>query len=407
METRCSSCGLVGIETPYEGFLDLPICKSCWELKSTNCRRCGERYIQDAMFRVLGATGLYCKNCVTAFKLCNICGNWYTINSPIINVCRDCFEANYRSCNDCFGYFFINVDCVPYGGHYLCHACHSKINAIHAYNFKPTSYVIHGDDDKLTMGVEVEVEMEKSVKRESSALDFRNTFSPDEKLLYIKHDGTVSHGWEMVTQPCTLKFHEKAFPWTEILTWFRDKKAQSSNLNTCGLHVHAGKSFFTNTDMIKVALMLHGNVDIMTLISRRAGVTHAKYKKLINRKLDLSYNKDRYEVVNFQNKFSVEFRSFRGTINYNNLIATLQFVHSFSRFIKTISTVHVLDGKYSWNEYLKFVRDNGRRYSALIDYLCTREFYHINKSLMYTPPTLKKEKQFTLSTRRATLELEL
>jgi hypothetical protein len=272
---------------------------------------------------------------------------------------------------------------------YLCVVCYSKVNAIHLYNYKPTSFVIHGDDDKLTMGVEVEVEVEKSVGRESSALEFRNRFSNDEKLFYIKHDGTIAHGWEMVTQPCTLKFHEKEFPWTDVLTWLRDKKSQSSNPNSCGLHVHAGKSFFTNTDMIKLAILVHGNTDTMALISRRSGVSHAKYKKIVNKKLDLSYNHDRYEAINFQNKFSVEFRSFRGTLNYDNIIATLQFVHSFSRFIKTISSIHVLDGKYSWNEYLKFVKENGKRYSALIDYLCTREFYTIDKSLTFNPPIAK------------------
>ena len=53
--------------------------------------------------------------------------------------------------------------------------------------------------------------------------------------------------------------------------------------------------------------------------------------------LDTAKNSERYYAVNLQNEDTVEFRIFRGTLNYNTFLATLQFVYNLCHMVKSIS----------------------------------------------------------------------
>ena len=52
-------------------------------------------------------------------------------------------------------------------------------------------------------------------------------------------------------------------------------------------------------------------------------------------------NQGRYKAINLQNLSTIEFRLFRGTLNFNTFLASLQFVVTITRFVKSIKLADI------------------------------------------------------------------
>ena len=76
----------------------------------------------------------------------------------------------------------------------------------------------------------------------------------------------------------------------------------------------------------------------------------------------------RYSAVNLCNYNTIEFRLFRGTLKYNTLIATLQFVNTICDVAISMSQSELED--LSWSELVKRIE-----YPELIQYLKERRLY--------------------------------
>ena len=87
--------------------------------------------------------------------------------------------------------------------------------------------------------------------------------------------------------------------------------------------------------------------------------------------LETAKSADRYYAVNLSNHTTIEFRVFRGTLNINTFMATLQFVESVIQFIKTIPiNNHQL---INWDEYKTYISNESEKYLKLINYLNSKE----------------------------------
>lgn len=64
------------------------------------------------------------------------------------------------------------------------------------------------------MGVELEIDKGDNVRECASAL---KTLSEREDYFYLKSDGSLDNGIEIVTHPCSLEYHENSFPWKEVV----------------------------------------------------------------------------------------------------------------------------------------------------------------------------------------------
>ena len=60
---------------------------------------------------------------------------------------------------------------------------------------------------------------------------------------------------------------------------------------------------------------------------------------------------DRYYAINLTNNKTIEFRLFRGTMNINTFIATLQLVDRMVRLVKEINDAEELQG-IEWEDFL-------------------------------------------------------
>ena len=51
--------------------------------------------------------------------------------------------------------------------------------------------------------------------------------------LYCKHDGSLSNGFELVTHPMSLEYHQEEMPWPEVLRTARSLGYRSHQTQSC------------------------------------------------------------------------------------------------------------------------------------------------------------------------------
>lgn len=369
-------------------------CEQCYdELGLIYCDKCGEPFLKDELTHL--KNGNYycdkcaekigiekCSNCRCLFTFdegvvtvdteefyCNSCSHDYTstcdecgsiVRNYLVThdqqiLCDSCYEENYFTCEDC-GEIFDNDHAFESQNGWVCENCyHPKDESIHQYSYKPLLNFLCTKKDKpkrLFMGVELEVELLRPFYTKEVTEEILNNFSKDERLFYLKEDGSLNNGFEVVTHPCTLYYHKENFPWENLLFTLR-KNTKSHNTTTCGLHIHVSKNYFKLTELIKLGLFVYKWRRNIEIFSRRVLNSYCCNKDIKTGKKSLPFSKERYEAVNYKNTTTIEFRMFKGTLRFDTLIATLEFVHSLSHFVKTVSSVKIMENGWTlWKEYI-------------------------------------------------------
>lgn len=162
----------------------------------------------------------------------------------------------------------------------------------------------------------------------------------EQDRLYIKHDGSLDEGFELVTHPMSLSYHCKKLPWQAMLDTLVDMGYRSHQTGTCGLHCHVNRNAFGETEaeqeaaIARILFFVERNWTELLNFSRRTmrqlerWASRYGYKDQPKEILDHAKKggMGRYACVNLCNANTIEFRLFRGTLKYNTLIATLQLV---------------------------------------------------------------------------------
>jgi len=220
--------------------------------------------------------------------------------------------------------------------------------------------------DTLFLGFELEVECNPNFKQSGIAVDCLKLYKP-QNVIYVKNDSSLDYGFEVVAHPHTLAAHGDR-KYNEMLSFLEEKKCKSHDTRTCGLHVHVNRSFFARSDMPKLAMLIYNNWEYIKKVSRRESA-YARKKETNNGKeiKNVINGDDRREAVNFQNKKTIEFRMFRGTLKFETFMASLEIVDAWCKFIKTVNIMQLRAGADSWKLFVEWVRK--QNYTHLLKYL--------------------------------------
>ncbi|MCU6720217.1 amidoligase family protein [Porcipelethomonas ammoniilytica] len=60
----------------------------------------------------------------------------------------------------------------------------------------------------------------------------------DDEVLYIKSDGSLDYGMELVSHSCSLEYYRQGMNWQKLMRKAAELGYRSHNTKTCGLHVH-------------------------------------------------------------------------------------------------------------------------------------------------------------------------
>lgn len=231
----------------------------------------------------------------------------------------------------------------------------------------------------VLLGLELEVEVNEDYscndKAEELYESIKYNLNDDgtyTRYCHIENDGSLNHGFEVVTGYTGLDVHAKQLqffksPWRNV---------RSHDTRTCGLHVHIDKAGMSLFHACKMVFFIHdsGNQKLIKDIARRANVDYAQIK---NKKASYSWlkrakssstplnylNEDRREALNFQNDNTIEFRLFKGTLRYETIMACLEFTYATWFFcrdtgITELTTPNFIDFicQPQQREHTKFLR---------------------------------------------------
>ena len=208
------------------------------------CANCGTEHPIDEMFQV--ENDWLCEDCADRLTvICDHCAERVyeenAVEDDTHTLCDHCFDEYYVRCDDCGR--IIHRDRAYWDGddNAYCASCWDEhCEVIHEYNYAP-DLVFHGKGLRH-FGVELEIDDGGTVN--SNAQKLLDIANKDAENLYIKTDGSLDEGLELVTHPMTLEYHLNEMPWAEVLRKAQSMGYLSHAAGTCGLHVHISRLAF-------------------------------------------------------------------------------------------------------------------------------------------------------------------
>jgi hypothetical protein len=367
-------------------------CEDCLDELYPVCDRCGERVKQDYISTVIddyGRENGWCSYCVDNYAYaCEDCGTLTT--DPVRTthsgyICRRCYENNYFTCQCCGEVLHTDY----YGGDACCENCFEDDeddgddchnDYIHDYHHRNRITLEFHTGNKETRnkrtlyaGIELEVEGDR-IHAEGLVQDFSN----GESDFWLEHDSSLSHGFEMVYHPRTLKSWQEYTSLGDMLKYLRGNGFQSHNTTTCGLHVHISRKPLTKADEVKLGLFCGMNQAVLSRFGRRDYNSYCNPKQ-IREKKNCNHNESggRYEAINYQNDNTIEFRFFKGSLKADTVLATVEFCFALVAFVK-VNSMAVFNGP-CWQEFVAFVDNEKKHYSKLHAYIDCRHIREFNQ----------------------------
>lgn len=266
-------------------------------------------------------------------------------------------------------------------GYDYCSECYhdevDKNRSIHDYGYKPEP-IFYGEGKRF-FGVELEIDC--GGKDDDNARILKEIANAHGEHIYVKSDGSLDEGLELVSHPMTLDYH-KQFCWSELMHRAIAMGYRSHQTSTCGLHIHVSRNSFGDSReeqdevISRILFFVETHWAELLKFSRRSEYSMNRwaarygFEKTGREILDKAKkgNNGRYAAVNLMNYATIEFRLFRGTLKYNTLIAAIELVNEICDL-----AIHLTDegiAKTSWSEFVETIEA-----PELIQYLKERRLY--------------------------------
>ena len=332
---KCSMCGSLHerencITVNRNSNQEMYVCNSCIEDRNVlfRCIECEEYYTQNFLWGSFQGDNV-CMNCSSEYFVCPSCTEVCHVSERVYytrsdeEICSSCMEDR----------------------------CGDISNLIEDYYYKPTPVFYGESEADCYLGVELEVDNTGCDYDGKLIYQAAETLIDDYAELYLKHDGSLSRGFEIVTHPCSLDYHYNRLGWQEIMKICKDGTLYSHDTNTCGLHIHLSRRFFGESQetqdlhISKLLLLISKFYDSHLLKFSRRQPSELRWCSnpsidyedddneytIVDKMKQLKF-KGRYVAVNLENTNTIEFRLFKGTLNFSTFIASLQFVVEISRY---------------------------------------------------------------------------
>lgn len=371
----CDECGEIcnrnNVKETSDGSM---ICETCFENDYFICDDCGEIHKRDEENKIYDTNGCcnttVCNNCSENYYRCDDCRRLFASDCMeevgCGSICINCLEnGNYNTCHEC-GEWFLSYDLMycERDDEYYCEDCYPQNGVIADYHDHENELEFFGDNKSFTVPyLGVELEIDKGRDNDSCAEYTAQCFPHN--FIYFEYDGSLSSGFENITQPATLEYHyglkdnyDDMFK-NAVRSGFR-----SHQTTTCGLHIHFNRDFYASNEELYVTRLLYlveKFWDELVKFSRRdidsLNRWSKKYDKtpeeVVNEWKNNSWCLNRYQAINLTNENTIEFRMFRGTLKLNTFIATLQLCDTLVKTAKNIENTEAIQN-LKWEDMLQY-----------------------------------------------------
>lgn len=369
------------------------------EVETIDCSACSSTINEDDAVVCRDSEELYCFDCIST---CDGCNEYYYYNTGVHyyrDYCADC-QDHYFTCDRCSDVqhqdYSCNVeddwnwceDCTSSYATY-CENCGywernsracSRSDLINDHSYKPNPLFKRTHDsmeDTSYFGVELEVECvdgghEEGAKYVFNALN--GTTDPHEaSVAYLKSDGSLNYGFEIVTHPMTFDYAMTKVDWS-CLKGLSRRGFRSWDTSTCGLHVHTSRRGFKDKRHLWFFTQLINGHYAQCI--KLAGRNSEQWSAFAGQKKEASdvvlgkkFSHNRYVAVNLCNNATIEVRMFKGSLNPDRVRMAIQFVRSCVEYTRDMTITKASLGGLDWQEYKQYVLNNSGMYPELIWYM--------------------------------------
>lgn len=355
LESAQHTCADCDIEIP-EGNHRCEVCDD----EYTTCDLCDDEIRRDEVIRLSYSARIWyrggrrdvsnlCDSCGSEHTtVCDDCGD--TVPRDHANcigdeiVCDGCRDENYSYCDDCEEYHHHRHPC----------DCGRKSDLVHDYGYRPYMR-FHGTLKGLEgyIGVELEVNTSDSVDHAEAVIDQLGS-----DHVYLKEDGSIGEGFEIVTHPHTLAEQRKL--WEK---WEAPAGMTSARSGKCGIHVHYSRKGLSDLHINRMVVFLNApeNLRFIECIAQRSS---NGYCKVMPKTIAAQKTWDRYEALNLCNDKTIEFRIFRGNTRKERILKCIEFAVATVNWTRDRSYRELSHGNF-----ITYVQKNSKLYPNLNSFI--------------------------------------
>ncbi len=288
---------------------------------------------------------------------CNECDKWFTLSQrdeSDTNMCFSCAEdLRHRDDDD---------DDDP-----------DNCDLINDYGSE--RYPAHRGKHPRKYGVEMEVEVKGSISDHAKVV-LEKCVDKQGKFVILKSDGSLSHGFEIVSAPMDFNTHM-----TEWVDYFASgtKGLTAWDTGTCGLHIHVTRAELSHLQLGKMIVFVNDpqHASFIQTIAGRDPSRWAAFRPTWKHGKSRGRDGERYSAINLGNDDTVEFRIFRGTVKDATFYKALQFVDALVEYCgpcnRSLAETNNLENFY------KYVRQHRKIYPHLDDFLVAKGYLTARK----------------------------
>lgn len=415
----CDMCSSVGKRDNMFQYHNGYICKKCFDRHFQKCARCDGVTEKRNLCRTEDDDTMYCGRCFKALHHgCSECGRTHRLGE-LTKVkdryyCESCLPTVVNlDCPRCGRHGLNKVDMKTTDGHgtdgvpirhLVCRKCYrdmTKVVNFHNYAYKPEPLFDPPMTEEnfgkvLYMGWEGE--FDRGGHDDERCAKIVDIIGRDRA--YLKSDATIARGVEIVSHPFSLeRYMSGDIPFVKLFKWLDDHDYVADSVDNCGMHVHINNTYLGHGDAeiecgkLKIILFFERFWKQIIVFSRRKvdhngnpihGVppeyhynAHSPCNKFLPHDYvvgkefmwdlynnDIKGRADRHVAVNVLNEDTVELRIFKGTLEYDIFIATLQWVQVMVDFLKQTDVEDIQS--MSWDVFTKYCKG---KYEVLDNYM--------------------------------------
>lgn len=321
-------------------------CEKCIENNCciSYCEDCNEYHYDDNMVYIQDAQVCICDDCARNgdYFMCHDCGDWHTTDYA-----NNCYNGDFYVCDRCRdNYTYVECcDTLIQDAYYSdeddCYYCeehyHENVDIVEYHGFSDwKKQTVKNENPPYCIGFELEVENTKHSHDNYDLARFAKNTYP----VICSRDGSIDYGFEIVSHPLSYNYIvENQDKLKTMLSGLQEKGCESHNPGTCGLHFHVSHPH--NDDIIdRIILIMETYKQELIAFSRRTSGQMEQWCKFLS---DIKEGEDckslyfikknketstRYMALNLTNYNTIEFRIFRGTLNFDTFMASVELVNN-------------------------------------------------------------------------------
>lgn len=205
--------------------------------------------------------------------------------------------------------------------------------------------------DQYTFGFELEVQRKRTCELSNDEMS-NKIIEVCGDLFVFEHDGSIGDGFEIISHPMTWEYFNRNINiFMRLLKLLDENKYKSHDGGKCGLHVHVSRNHIPIEEqtfwITNINFILERFQTEIYKFSRRDYLENGQrgsYCKSLTQKINLENghesidkkkikalsrrSNDRYVNLNLCNRNTIEFRMFRGTLNWDTFFLSLNLINN-------------------------------------------------------------------------------